>query len=343
MGRWNLKMRRHQKSRMRFEKERKRRFRLGQLIRNREKSYRSKDVDLPKDKVVKYSKNKSKPLILIAPTNWSLINNPDELLDFFDRIHKLLLNKIKVTLDFSNISTVSPDGIALLLAKISNPKFHNKIAIYVIKPANTQIDKLFSDSGFYHFIGVDPVSSTRGLITTLRNKFVDTEIAKKIRKQVAIGTFDEDIKLPAVYRTLIECMANTKKHAKKQRSNAVTWWLTIYTDELTKITKISFIDTGIGIFKSSKIKNFTKFAVNFGLKSRSDILLAILNGEIKSSTGLPWRGKGLPKIYTDYKNKNIKKLHIISNDVFANFDESSHMQLKKPLNGTLIYWEIHPN
>ena len=71
--------------------------------------------------------------------------------------------------------------------------------------------------------------------------------------------------------------------------------------------------------------------------------MRILEGKMESSTGLHYRGKGLPKIYNDYKNQALKKLYIAANDVFADFDNGTFIELKKPLNGTFLYWEISPN
>jgi hypothetical protein len=175
-----------------------------------------------------------------------------------------------------------------------------------------------------------------------KSMVVDPQVASNARKLAAEKTFgDPDRKIQPLYRTLIECMANTRKHASPQHS--INWWLSVYNDPRTRITSYSFCDTGIGIFKSAKVRNLTKFALSLGLYRNKDILERILDGKIESSTGLAYRGKGLPKIYSDYKNGHIKRLFIAANDVFADFDNGIFLDLEDPLTGTFLYWEIAAN
>lgn len=137
-------------------------------------------------------------------------------------------------------------------------------------------------------------------------------------------------------------MANTKKHAKGTTKRDEKWWLMSYYDSSSKITTVSFIDTGVGIFESTKIKRALKLLVSIGIKTRGDILRSILKGEIESSTGLPYRGKGLPKIYDDFKRKHIHSLHIISNNAYADVANENYYELTDSLKGTFLYWQILP-
>ena len=192
-------------------------------------------------------------------------------------------------------------------------------------------------------MGIDKSETNHGIIHTKRNTIVDRDIAVEARKLASNKTYNCDKKLRPLYRTLIECMANTKKHAKRQRAVDETWWLAVFNNDATKITSFSFIDTGVGIFKSAKIQNFTKFALKLRFCTNIDILKDLLEGRIPSSTGLKHRGKGIPKIYNDFKDNNIHKLHIIANNVYANLHDGIFIELKYPLNGTFYYWEILPS
>ena len=60
-----------------------------------------------------------------------------------------------------------------------------------------------------------------------------------------------------------------------------TWWLAVFNNDATKITSFSFIDTGVGIFKSAKIQNFTKFALKLRFCTNIDILKDLLEGEYR--------------------------------------------------------------
>lgn len=281
--------------------------------------------------------------VVRAPLDFSLINEHKAVLKFFDRIRILLRKRREVLLDFSLIRSVTPDAIALLLAKISDPKFHKHIRIYGNKPKNPLLDEIFFESGFYKIVGIDTREPSKGVIHTKKNIRVDRGIAVEARKLTSMKTFGCDKPLRPLYRTLIECMANTKKHAKGENIHDETWWLAVYHNSATKTTNFSFIDTGVGIFRSARVKKITKLAVQLGITSNTQILIDILQGKIESSTGLPYRGKGLPKIYSDFSKNHLHNLYIISNNVFANFGAGIFVELKIPLNGTFLYWEIMPD
>ncbi len=293
--------------------------------------------------LISESQKRKEPIQVPAPEIFSLIIKPEEVLNFFSVVHKYLLKKAEVALDFSNISKVTPDALVLLIAKINNAKFCNGTRIYGNKPLKPEIDEIFRQSGFYKLIRIEKTQPEQGLLHTMKNTIVDTQVAVEARKLTASKTFGNDNKIRPLYRTLIECMANTTKHAKGANYRNETWWMIVLNNRTTKITSFSFIDTGVGIFKSTKMKTLTKFAIKIGLRSNITILKDLVEGKIQSSTGLPYRGKGLPKIYKDYTNGDLHNLHIISNNVYANFKENIFVELDNPLNGTFFYWEILPS
>lgn len=281
------------------------------------------------------------PPHLSLPRNFSFINNPIIVLKFFAKFRNYAHEGTNVILDFRPVETITPDVIPLLLAKVS--KYIRQIRISVIRTQQDDIDKLLLESGFYKVVGLINYISKQGLLGTHKSTLVNTEIAVDARKLTAEKTFGApDKRIQPLYRTLIECMANTRKHASTVPQYE-RWWLSVYNDPITKVTSFAFCDTGIGIFKSTRLQNITKFALKVGLKKNSDILKSILEGKIASSTGLSYRGKGLPKIYSDYKGKYLKKLCIAANDTFADFDAGTFIELADELNGTFLYWEISPN
>ena len=66
----------------------------------------------------------------------------------------------------------------------------------------------------------------------------------------------------------------------------------------------------------------------------------MLQGKVPSTTGLSYRGKGLPSIYRAQERGHLKSLVIIANDVYANIAADDYHSLKENFPGTLIYWEI---
>jgi len=315
--------------------------------RRKRKSYLRKKhrlANVPKSQSLKQSRKKGffrrRQVALSLPRNFSFISAPAAVLHFFAQFRSHVHDRTDVLLDFRHVENITPDVIPLLLAKASN--YNGIINISGNRPSKKEVDLMLLESGFYKLVGVTNKKPTHGLLEMHKSMVVDPQVASNARKLAAEKTFgDPSRKIYALYRTLIECMANTRKHASTRQS--INWWLSVYNDPITRITSFSFCDTGIGIFKSAKVKNLTKFALALGIYNHQDILRHILEGKIPSSTGLPYRGKGLPKIYSDYKNGNIKRLFIAANDVFADFDNGIFLDLEDQLNGTFLYWEIAPN
>ena len=320
-----------------FRKRTKRRIYLR--IRNKLKQRpQSKIQSLPRN-YRRRNFNRRKTIHL--PAKFSFINNPTQVLKTFAEFRIYALKGINVLLDFRSVLIMTPDVIPFLLAKVS--KYSRVINIHSNRPSVDIIDNMLLESGFYKTVGLTDHKSNIGLLETHKSKIVDTEVAQKARILTSTKTLgDPDMKIHALYRTLIECMANTKKHAYVN-DPMQSWWLSVYHNPDNKITSFSFCDNGVGIFKSTKIEKLAKFAIKIGLTSNVSILQKILEGKIQSSTGLPYRGKGLPKIYSDYKSNSLKKLCIAANDTFADFDNGTFIDLKDELNGTFLYWEIWPN
>ncbi len=298
----------------------------------------------PREKKKILGNNKRKFYLLPLPATFSFIENATDTLQFFQDLKKFIRNKISVVIDFTNVEKITPDVICLLMAKVSNPRYIEKAKLYVNKPKHKELDQLLLDSGFYKHLGLPNSEPQQGALHTRKNTNVEPVVAQSVRKLASLKTYNCDKLLQPLYRTLIECMANTKKHAAGKISHLQeTWWLAVYNNPLTHVTSFSFCDTGVGIFKSRNWESLVNVAIKVGLTSRKEILLKILEGKLTSGTGLKNRGKGLPKIFSDYKNKSLNRLIIITNDLFADFDSGIFVDLKIPLNGTFLYWEILPN
>jgi hypothetical protein len=63
----------------------------------------------------------------------------------------------------------------------------------------------------------------------------DLQSVEQARKLAANRTYNSDTKLQPLYRTLIECMANTKKHANGKNEKDETWWLAVFNNDETKL------------------------------------------------------------------------------------------------------------
>lgn len=74
-----------------------------------------------------------------------------------------------------------------------------------------------------------------------------------------------------------------------------------------------------------------------GIRNNQDFLKKLLNGELKSSTGMENRGKGIPMISQLAREGKIENLIVITNDVWANVSQGDFRWLDKEFPGTLWF------
>jgi hypothetical protein len=146
---------------------------------------------------------------------------------------------------------------------------------------------------------------------------------------------------PLVYGTLIEMIKNSCKHAFRSKDK-VKWHIAVNHDEDNNKVKFSFVDNGIGIINSFEKADLLKSFRGFFRNDAEFIETAYKNG-IESKTGKSWRGTGLPTIYETFGDGVIKKLVVITNDVYCDFETGQSILLKKSFSGTYYYWEMDKN
>jgi hypothetical protein len=279
-----------------------------------------------------------------APSVFSIVNNPDDAMQFFSTL-ELYSSKYNLELDLSQIQTLTTDAVAALIATIQRLD----VGVKGNLPDDPDAQKMLLESGFFQYVSsTQPLPSTpRGSIEQKANTNVAPETAKNLVHFGTKGIFGTSQRNTASYSTLIECMANTKGHAagrnnpnSRSQKPPETWWATVYADAGRKKICFTFVDTGVGIFRSIRIRVVRKIYDFFGGKNDTDILRDMLDGKVPSSTTLSFRGKGLPYMNRLARTNRISSLVIVANDVYGNVSANNFTKLKNSFHGTLVYWEV---
>ena len=296
--------------------------------------------------VQKVRKQAKKPYTkLPAPKSFSLIANTNEVLKYFDDAEKRLRGGENITFDITNVSTLTPDTIALMVASVNDSDFYHEGNLSGNVPQKSDLAKLFNESGFHEHV------STRGYFVTNKNNLLHKEMNKKVVSSIAKDAsltgirhvFGNEKPFEPLYEILIECMSNTNNHAVLHHRGKCNWWLYAYSEPNEKVTSYSFLDLGVGIFKSAvvqeKLKNLFKGTVFYGnIKLVDDLLAGRLQSRVDEDKEI--RGKGIPQIVEHSKSDNFKSFYIITNDVKMNLKTGERVQLSYSLNGTFLYWEL---
>jgi hypothetical protein len=284
----------------------------------------------------------------IAPENFSFVNNTDEMLAFFQKGKRIAQKGMAVLFDLRSISNLSPDAIAIYASILNDKNYCPGARISGNMPKNTSLKHLFMASGFYDHVKSKAKPETREnhfMLHKISESKVEPSIAKKATDFAAQKTFKTDIKFRALYEILIELMANTNNHATPLEcisNKKYDWWLYVFYDSKTNITSYTFLDFGVGIFKSQPFMNYMNLIlIKFGKeKSSSEMANDLLNGKISSRTGKDERGRGFKCITDNVAKNEFKKFILISNSVFIDVKARKSYPLENSFNGTFAYWEI---
>ncbi len=287
-----------------------------------------------------------------APANFSLINNTEEVIGYFKDVGRTFADREQVDWDLENIDQLSPDAIALLVAKVKDVHFTRGINMKGNKPLKTDLKKLFDDSGFLDHVNSSyrpPKNENNLLIHQRTQKKVHPEIAKQVGLLAVKHTFKNTKIFQPIYKIMIECMANTDNHASLQAEGIHDWWLFTYCDPNTSVTSFSFLDLGIGIFNSNPVNNYKQrlitaieSATDMSLRNNLKLVPKLFSGEIYTSrTKDKTRGQGLPTLKECSNNPHIRNFTIITNNVKISLPSEAAVELTNKFNGTFLYWELH--
>lgn len=327
-------------------------FKIYKRNKNRSEQGLPKDEKTDKRKLEGKYKSHTK---VVAPSNFSLIENPAEIADFINNLKGLFTSRRKVFVILKHVEKINYDAIIVLLSVMVRFKSHN-IGFNGDFPLNLNAKRTLIESGFFENLYKNFKNEDRyklgfqKVIHTHAWKNVDSKLSAQVIENASKKIWNEPRRCQGVQRTMLELMLNTNNHASLVKGGDKHWWLsTNYIAEHNKVA-FSFVDYGVGVFnslnnktKKSKFHGWTsKMTDKFKYGSNADLLKLIMEGELhRTVTGKHWRGKGLPGIFEAFKRNQISNLYIITNDVFADVSSNNFKTIKTNFPGTFIYWEIN--
>ena len=154
--------------------------------------------------------HKQKDLVTIdVPSNFSLIENPEEMLSFFHDVRLHLKNGRRIFFNMSAISTMTTDAILYMLSRFDYYRQHlPHHSISGNTPTNDECRYIFINSGFYKYVhasGIAKSQRTHDVLTVQSGSQVDPEIAKDVTHFARERLGDRDTQISkSMYSTLIE-------------------------------------------------------------------------------------------------------------------------------------------
>lgn len=286
-----------------------------------------------------------------VPINFSIISNVEETATFFDELISFICKKQnygkKIYIDFSNTEELTIDALMYLLAIINSINLSGKKRYFISgnAPKSERARRLFESSGFYKYVKRTsdvPIFRDEDNVQIVSDTKCTTAFAKQISEFVFTKAGVGKIQCQFLYNMIIEMMSNTHKHAYNE-SDSILYprWYCFAEYDKDRTISFTFVDIGDGI-PATVHKNFAEKIDILGLKSESKYLESTLNGDFRTSTLLPYRGKGLPSIKETCFNGLIKNMRIITSkaDVLINNSEIIGKDNNTSIKGTVFYWQI---
>jgi hypothetical protein len=278
----------------------------------------------------------------ITPSKFTLEkDNIKSVLTYIGNVKKYGVNKKDVNFILTDVTEIGIGAISMLISVMQELE-ERGVYFKGKKPINDAARNILEKSGFMGYVEgtiSDLNRTTRNMIlTTGKSNTHQKNIVKEIHKS-NYTIWGESGRSPLIYGMIVEMVKNSTKHAFKTKDK-VRWHLAVSHDEENKKVKFSFVDNGLGIISSFKQDNLSRIIRGVFRNNIEMITLAFKEG-IESKTGLSWRGTGLPTIYEAFEeDKVIKRLVVITNDVYCDFENDIKIDLSKAFSGTFYYWEM---
>jgi len=282
---------------------------------------------------------------LVAPQNFSLYSNPDETLAFISKIEDKVLDGRPVFFDMQPIEILTIDTIMYFLATLKKMKLSGiRYSCNGSLPSNHECKALLVSSGFLDYVRSRRTDSDMAhdslVVKILTGQKADPSAAKTVCCFAMEKLGLDRTEIRNLYNIIIELMLNTKQHAYIHRdwSPITDWYIFVHHIQAKNVVRFIFLDSGAGIPVTIKKKGWEFAAAAVGFGSDTAYIKSALAGNFRSRSGLPYRGKGLPKIDSFYRRGYIKDLTIMSNQGYFSNDNDS--DINQTLRGTLFYWEL---
>jgi hypothetical protein len=336
MKKRTVKYKNYQLSRQRYELKRRLKFKGWRKSQNKDKLGKPQSL-------VKWQKDVDDSIKITAPIKFSLTENINETLNFVTSIKRLGSKGRKLHIRLAHIETIRQGAIAMLLSVVGELS-EKGIRVSGDYPQNKEARKILEQSGFFNYVHGRIDEENKNTVNTILTKGKDVVDAKQSSSIVldAMKTvWGVAYRNQALQGLLIELMANTVNHAFPDKQHR-RWWLSVNHDQSNNKVSFVFVDNGVGIINTLYLK-FSKKIKNLFFESDATLLASAFEGKVGSRTQLGNRGRGLPSIYKKQHQGHIRKLKVVTNNVFLDFENNTFKSLKNDFSGTYYYWEIDVN
>lgn len=286
-----------------------------------------------------------------APSNFSIINNPNDTIEYFNNIYDGIYKKMPYAnfiIDSNEVIDVTVDALVYLIAIMENMKLIQSMK-YVFQgnfPINNQANTVYEESGFVDYVQsrvkrLPNKSKMRIVSGTLNKPSVSKDVCDFIMQELLI----EKQEVLFVQKILVELMSNAFHHAYPNDKTSIMYpkWY-IYAEHVNNRIRIVFADTGKGIVGTVR-KRFRERVFNI---NDEDLIYFAFQPDhfIRTETNLSHRGNGLPGIMEIINESPIESFWVFSGkggfyvDKKYNQNKLTKLSFDHRIYGTIIVFEF---
>lgn len=265
---------------------------------------------------------------------------------FLERIEHFLVQGRNVYLDFSNTKRLFPCGVLIMMGVVDDwvQRFPNRLTANY--PADDLVEQMLQHVGVLKELGLPPRKKISHDDVTRWHYFtgmnVDASPVEPFMAQVR-QVVGEEAQM-GLADCVNEAMTNVRHHAYED-SGGGRWWIFATISE--KRIFVAMHDRGASIPATllEKPEIWDYLTGRVWRQGRADGKLISAAVEGRTSTRLPYRGKGLPEMLQFTKATESGELAIYSRRGFFRFSGREQLEsvgkLTKPITGTLIVWMLN--
>lgn len=265
---------------------------------------------------------------------------------FLERVEHYLVQGRDVFLDFGKTKRLFPCGVLIIMGAVDDwvQRFPNRLSANY--PSDDLVEQMLQHVGVLQKLGLSPRKKVSHDDVTRWHYFtgmnVDATPVEPFMEQVRLVVGEEA--QMGLADCVNEAMTNVRHHAY-ENSGGGQWWIFATISE--KRIFVAMHDRGASIPATllEKPEIWDYLTGRVWRQGRADGKLISAAAEGRTSTKLPYRGKGLPEMLQFTKAAENGELAIYSRHGFFRFSGREQIEsvgrLTKPITGTLIVWMLN--
>ena len=291
-----------------------------------------------------------------APTNFSILDNRDSVIKYFNTIKRMLNQKEYTQINLRKITSIDLPTLCLLGAFMLDRNTKSKYLEVTSPLSNSAAYRFFEEAQFENMIIKEriPDFNSGAFLSRSEDEVNEEAISDILTKTVDYFGENSKQRLRDLPPIIIEIVTNTADHANPDSSYTLPWIVNTYetkNNNGNKVKQYCIIDMGVGIYETLIDKANSQqqggspwwHTIIKRESSQGEFFRQAIPKGLQSRTALRQRGKGIKYIYDTVSGDDMyKRFEIITNKTKVNLVNigSIEKDSSENLSATIYYWEV---